>query len=171
MRYVLATIVALAVAGAGCGAGEDADMLPMPEDSLTSLVVRTDYTDDAAWSAVSSAINAPVGVDHETGEFDFKAHVEFADDRRYQGLTVDQLLALVPEGTHHRAFFVVDRETLTRPDHPVLAVDLDQEPGRTFRVIPSWMWDVQINLAIANADWESYEASAGEDGVYRGWEQ
>jgi hypothetical protein len=104
------------------------------------------------------------------GPYELRASVEFADDRRYEGMTVDQLLARVPAGTHHRVFFVVDHETLTDPEHPVLAVDLD-EPGRTFRVIPSWMWDVQNNLAISNTDWESYADDAGEDGVYRGWER
>jgi hypothetical protein len=171
MRFTMISLLSLAVACAGCGAGEDDDMLPMPEDSLYSLVVRTGYADDAAWSAVREAITAPVGVDHATGEFDFQAFVEFADDRRYEGMTVDQLLARVPEGTHHRVFFVVDDETLTDPEHAVLAVDLDQQPGRTFRVVPSWMWDVQINLAISNTDWESYVGDAGEDGVYRGWER
>ncbi len=170
MRFTLVSLLTFAVACAACGPGEDDDTLPMPEDSLCSLVVRTDFSDDDAWSAVRTAIDAPVGVDPVTGEFDFRAFVEFADDRRYEGMTADQLLARVPEGTHHRVFFVVDRETLTDPEHPVLAVDLDQEPGRTFRVIPSWMWDVQINLAISNTDWESYVESA-EDGVYRGWEQ
>jgi hypothetical protein len=173
MRITLVSLVglALAVASAGCGAGEDDGMLPMPEDSLYSLVVRTDYADDAAWSAVRTAITTPVGLDPVTGDFDFQAFVEFADDRRYEGMTVEQLLARVPEGTHHRAFFVADRETLADPEHPVLAVDLDREPGRTFRVIPAWMWDVQTNLAIANTDWESYAAEAGAEGVYRGWEQ
>jgi hypothetical protein len=173
MRITLVSLVglALAVASSGCGAGEDDGMLPMPEDSLNSLVVRTDYADDAAWSAVRTAITTPVGLDPVSGEFDFQAFVEFADDRRYEGMTVDQLLARVPEGTHHRVFFVVDRETLTDPEHPVLAVDLGREPGRTFRVIPPWMWDVQNNLAISNTDWESYVEGAGEDEIYRGWEQ
>jgi hypothetical protein len=171
MRFTLVSLLTLAVVCAGCGAGEDDDTLPMPEDSLYSLVVRTDFTDDAAWSAVRSAIAAPVGLDRVSGDFDFQAHLEFADDRRYEGMTVDQLLARVPEGSHHPVFFVVDHQTLTDPDHPVLAVDLDSEPGRTFRVIPSWMWDVQNNLAISNTDWESYPDAAGEDGVYRGWEQ
>lgn len=171
MRFALVPLLALAVACSGCGAGEDDDTLPMPEDSLFSLVVRTDFTDDDAWSTVRSAITAPVGLDPATGDYDVKAGVEFADDRRYEAMTADQLLARVPEGTHHRVFFVVDRETLTDPDHPVLAVDLDEQPGRSFRVVPSWMWDVQINLAISNTDWESYADEAGVDGVYRGWEQ
>jgi hypothetical protein len=169
MRFTLVSLLTLAVVCAGCGAGEDDDTLPMPEDSLYSLVVRTDFTDDAAWSAVRSAIAAPVA-DPLGGPYELRASVEFADDRRYEGMTVDQLLARVPAGTHHRVFFVVDHETLTDPEHPVLAVDLD-EPGRTFRVIPSWMWDVQNNLAISNTDWESYADDAGEDGVYRGWER
>ena len=173
MRITLVSLVglALAVAAAGCGAGADDGMLPMPEDSLYSLVVRTDYADDAAWSAVRTAITTPVGLDPATGDFDFRAFVEFADDRRYEGMTVEQLLARVPAGTDHRAFFVVDRETLADPEHPVLAVDLEGQPGRTFRVIPAWMWDVQVNLAISNTDWESYAAEAGAEGVYRGWEQ
>ena len=58
MRITLVSLVglALAVAAAGCGAGADDGMLAMPEDSLYSLVVRTDYADDAVFITFNQAL-------------------------------------------------------------------------------------------------------------------
>ena len=130
-------------------------------DDLHSLVVRTDFGDDSVWSDVRAAIAAPVG--------EFRAYVTFVDDRRYDGFTVGQLLAMVPASWDHTFIFLVDHDTLTRPDHPVLVVDLYGQRGRSFRVIPSEMWSVQNNLSLANMDWEEFADSVDEDGVFRGF--
>ena len=43
------------------------------------------------------------------------------------------------------------------------------EPGRTFRVIPSEMWSVENNLSIANMDFAEFADAVDEDGVFRGF--
>jgi hypothetical protein len=134
------------------------DGIPATDD-LESLVIRTDFTDDAAWARVRSAITAPVDR--------FEAGVKFVNDRQFAGLTIEQLLERF-EGSDHTFIFLVDRETLTHSEHPVLVVDLyGPERGRTFRVIPSAMWGVQNNLVIANMDWEDFADNVDEDGVFR----
>ena len=139
-------------------------MNAFPEiDDLHSFVFRTDFTDDAVWSDVSSAISMPVG--------EFRAFVKFVDDRRYDGLTVEQLLEFAPEGPDQTFIFLVDHETVTHPDHPVLVVDLYWQRGRVFRVIPSKMWGVQNNLYLCNMDWEEFANNTDEDGVFRGFPQ
>jgi hypothetical protein len=135
--------------------------LPPPDDDLGSLVVRTDFSSDATWSDVSSAIAAPQG--------DFRAMVTFVNDRRHEALTVESLLRIARKGSNQTLVFVVDRETITRSEHPVLVVDLYDQPGRTFRVIPAAMWSVQNNLSLGNMDWEEFVESAGQDGVFRGF--
>ncbi|HVS13061.1 MAG TPA: hypothetical protein VMV46_03990 [Thermoanaerobaculia bacterium] len=135
--------------------------LPWPEDSLYSLVVRADFTNDAAWQRIRSEIEAPVG--------EFRAGVRFVDDPRFDQLTVGELLELAEEDPGHFIAFLVDRETLADPEHPILAVDLTEQPGRTVRVLPKAMWDIQVNIALANTDWESYLEEADEKGIYRGF--
>src|ERR1035437_6385195 len=103
-----------------------------------SLALRTDFSDESAWRLLCAAIQEPVD--------DFRAYVDFVSDREFDGLTVDQLPSLISEDSHHSFVFIIDSIAISRPDHPILVVDLYDEPGRTFRVIPSEMWGVENNL-------------------------
>lgn len=133
--------------------------LPKTEDSL---VLRSDFSDDAAWKAVCAAIQEPNGEG-------FKAYVECISDPAYSGLTVEQLVALAPKGGDHTFAFLVDRVTLTSAERPVLVVDLYEEPGRTFRVIPAEMWGVENNLSLANMDFAEFAGAVDHDEVFRGF--
>jgi hypothetical protein len=77
--------------------------------------------------------------------------------------------ALVPKGSEHSFVFLVDQIALTHPEHPILVVDLSDEPGRTFRVIPAEMWSVENNLAIANMDFDEFAERVDKDGIFRGF--
>jgi hypothetical protein len=46
---------------------------------------------------------------------------------------------------------------------------LYEEPGRTFRVIPSEMWSVENNLSVANMDFYEFADNVDLDGVFRGF--
>jgi hypothetical protein len=129
--------------------------------SDNSLLLRTDFTDEAVWTALCEAAQ-------EESDEGFRARVDCISDPAYNGLTVEQLVALAPKGGDHSFAFVVDRIALTNPEHPVLVVDLYHEPGRTFRVIPSEMWAVENNLAIANMDFFNFADNVDADGTYRG---
>jgi hypothetical protein len=131
--------------------------LPKTEEAL---VLRTDFSDDAAWEELCAAIQAPAG--------GFRAYVECVSDREFDGLTVEQLVALAPRGSGHTFAFMVDRTALTGPEHPILVVDLCDEPGRVFRVIPSEVGGVENNLSIANMDFAEFADAADPDGVFRG---
>jgi hypothetical protein len=143
--------------------------LPWPEDSLYSLVIRTDFTDDATWERVRSAIETPVPASSNgvvVGKF--KPAVEFVADRRFEHLALAELLELAKADPTHSIAFLVDHETLSDAEHPILVVDLTEVPGRTFRVVPTAMWEVQTNLAIANTSWEDHADYADPRGIYRG---
>jgi hypothetical protein len=155
----------LAAACSDGGGGRSMSQLPQAGD-LESLVIRTDFTDDARWHDAAQAIARPVTV---PGAGTFQAMVKLVDDRRYDRLTIDRLLQLVPTGSEPFFLFLVDSLTLQHPDHPVLVVDLYHERGRFFRVIPSEMWGVQNNLIIANMDWEDFSEAVDSDGVFRGF--
>ena len=135
-------------------------MKHLPE-TKNALVLRTDFSDAAAWEAMCAAIREPVG--------EFRAYVDFVSDPAYAGITTEQLLSLLPPGAHHTFIFIVDRLALSHPDQPILVVDLYTEPGRTFRVIPSEMWGVENNLSIANLDFAEFAESTDHEGIFRGF--
>jgi hypothetical protein len=125
-----------------------------------SLVLRTDFSDEKAWDALCVAIQEPVG--------EFRAYVSLVSDPAFDGATLDQITRLAADAGHSFVF-VVDRIALTDPEHPVLVVDLVDEPGRSFRVIPSEAWGVENNLSIANMDFVEFADAVDEDGVFRGF--
>lgn len=127
-----------------------------------SLVLRSDFSDDDAWRSVCAAIQEP----NADG---FRAYVECIDDPDYAGLTVEQLVVMAPNDRGQPFVFLVDRLTLTSPEHPVLVVDLCNHPGRTFRVIPREIWGVENNLSIANMDFDEFAERVDSDGIFRGF--
>jgi hypothetical protein len=129
-----------------------------------SLLLRTDYSDDAAWVALCAAVQMP-------SDEGFQAYLDCISDPDYDGLTVEQLVAL-QQGVGDPTFlFIADRHALTHPEQPILVVDLGDQPGRTFRVIPSEMWAVENNLSIANLSYCEFADHADADGVFRGFSQ
>jgi hypothetical protein len=78
--------------------------------------------------------------------------------------------AACPDDPDAAVLFIADSTTLTSPDHPILVVDL-MENRAPFRCIPGELWSVENNLNIANMDWEEFADAAGEDGVFRGFEE
>ena len=81
--------------------------LPTTENPL---VLRTDFSNDAAWESLCTAVQKPVG--------GFQAYVDFHNDSECDGLTVDQLPLVLPEGTGQTFIFIVDRIALSGPDNP-----------------------------------------------------
>jgi hypothetical protein len=133
-------------------------MKPLPK-SDQSLVVRTDFSDEAAWRAVGLAIREPVD--------GFYAYVDLVDDAAFEGATVDQLVALGNDA--HRSFLIVaDGETMRGPEHTLLVVDVFADPGRTFRAVPSGIQSIENNLSIANMDFAEFADAVDADGVFRG---
>jgi len=125
-------------------------------------MVRTNYSNEAAWVELRRQAEAR----REDG---FRANLYFYSDPLLGDLTTDQLVDLVKSGPFRTFFFVADDETLANPEHPVIAVDIHGQPGRTFRVIPSALWSVENNLAIFNMDFFEFADNVDADGVFRGF--
>jgi hypothetical protein len=138
----------------------DRAMKHIPE-THNALVLRTDFSDAAAWEAMCAAIQKPHGA--------FRAFVDFVDDSEYNSIAIDQVLALIPPASNHTFMFMVDGTALSQADHPILVVDLNEERGRTFRVIPSQMWDVENNLSLAILDFAEFADAVDTDGIFRGF--
>ncbi|WP_327280749.1 DUF6924 domain-containing protein [Streptomyces sp. NBC_01205] len=137
--------------------------LPQPDD-LTSLVLRTDFGDHGAWDAVRTALDA-------AGEY---RHATYVSDVRFDAVDVQALLdeeAAAEEDDRIIDVFLADATTMEEPGHPLLAVDLSDEPGRTFRVPAQWFPDVSANLSIANMDFADFADAADESGTFRGFDE
>ncbi len=136
---------------------------PKLPDYDYSLVIRTDFSDDAAWEQLCTAIQEP------QTEHQFQASVECISDIACAGLAPEMVASELPPGSQRSFVFLADSETISQPDYPMLAVDLLDEPGRTFRVNPSEIWGVENNLRLANMDFADFADSVDPDGVFRGF--
>jgi hypothetical protein len=61
--------------------------------------------------------------------------------------------------------FVADATTMADPEHAVLIVDLADEPGRSFRVLPREFDEISLNLCIANLSFADFAESVGDSGT------
>jgi hypothetical protein len=132
----------------------------LPE-SGNALVIRTDFSDEAAWDRLCGAIRTP------SPDFGFLANVDFVSDRQYDGATADALVAEAPDS--QQLLFVADRVALTHPEQPLLAVYYFDKPFRSLRVIPSELWGVENNISLANMDFDEFAENVGPDGIFRGF--
>lgn len=127
-------------------------------------VIRTDFSDQAAWETVRAAIVAP-------SADGFVASVDIVDDPAFVDLTTEQLLDLATGdavGDQH-CLLVVDRTTTVSPEWPVLVVDLRTDRGRRFRCVASEVHSVENNLSISNMDFVEFADNVDADGVFRGF--
>ncbi|MEV0900496.1 hypothetical protein [Actinoplanes sp. NPDC049802] len=127
------------------------EALPPAED-LKSLVLRTDFSDDDAWRELMELL----------GDED----ATFVSDPAFDGVT-PQTLIDVDADDALAYLFLADTVTMTDPGRPMLAVDLDEGSGMTFRVAPEGYPDVSRNLVIGNLDFEEFADAVDEDGTYR----
>src|SRR5215469_9126317 len=96
--------------------------LPQPEE-MTSLVLRADFGDDQAWEAVQTAIDA-------SSEYPCATYVS---DPAYASVDVQVLVdedAIADDDDKVFYVFLADKTTMADAGHPLLAVDLADEPGR-----------------------------------------
>ncbi|MEU3855728.1 hypothetical protein [Streptomyces sp. NPDC029554] len=145
------------------------------------LVVRTDYTDAAAWQAVVAEMMRPWGDDE-----DMEAFVHFVDDPAWAGATPEEIeVAASANDEMISVVFVADALTMQEPHHALLAVKIttgedeeEQEPAnaeewahlsRPFRTEPSEAHNIHVNLDLANMDFEEFAEAALRDpeGVLR----
>jgi hypothetical protein len=136
--------------------------LPQPDD-LTSLVLRTDFTDNAAWDALKAALIAG----------DPYPNATFVSDAQYAEVSIQALVqadAEADDDDQLTYLFLADATTMADDEHPMLAVDLYDEPGRTFRVPPRWYAEVSANLSIANLDFADFADATNGSGVFRGFD-
>ena len=137
-------------------------MKPLP-NTKDPIVLRTDFTDDQAWSRLCTLITSPIGRDG------FEAYVVFVDDASFANVPPETLRASVPDNHPHSFIVVADARTFSEPGQTLLVMDLRDEPGRTFRALPTRIQAIQNNLSIANMAFAEFADAAEGDGIFRGF--
>lgn len=155
------------------------DMTPGPRaidltnyDAWDALVIRTNFSDDAAWQGVAAEL--------QRSQYDFPFSFHLLDDPAWRGASADDVLAELPP-EHPPVVFIADA-TAMRGDHALLAVrttdeapdDPDGEyeaaPGQ-FRLLPAAIAEVHVNLELANMDFDDFSWAAQDDAdtIFRGF--
>ncbi|MCU0434117.1 MAG: hypothetical protein MUC87_11730 [Bacteroidia bacterium] len=137
-------------------------MIQLP-DTENPLVLQTCFDDEQAWHDIVTIISTP------TEDEGFLAVVDYLSDGSFENLSVEEIIADDESPYTHTFIFIADKDTFTHNEYPLLCVDLRDEPGRSFRVVPAQVQSVENNLSIANMGFEDFADSVDEDGVFRGF--
>ncbi|RYD79911.1 MAG: hypothetical protein EOP53_08865 [Sphingobacteriales bacterium] len=96
-------------------------------------------------------------------------NVQSLNNPDYSNLGNEQLPRFGSNHSEHTVVFVVDSITFSHPDYPILCITLDEEYGKSFRVIPAEVSIVAANLFLANMDFFEFYDSTDPDGIFRGF--
>ncbi|MFK0050204.1 DUF6924 domain-containing protein [Streptomyces sp. NPDC090741] len=151
---------------------------PAGRDKDAALIIRTDYHDEQAWSAVKASLMVTWGE-----EDDFEPYVYIVDDPQWTGITPAQALCEASAYAERRGVvYLADRASMQETPVTLLALSLltreqcesDEEfeaYGGAFRVVPYGIHEMNANLMIANLDFGDFADVARDDpeGVFRGF--
>ncbi|MET8879732.1 DUF6924 domain-containing protein [Streptomyces rubiginosohelvolus] len=156
---------------------------PSERSEFAAVVVRTDFTDEAAWHRVTTELRKSALDDADPAASYVVLDAPGADPSSDAGL--DALLAEVAargESWEEAAVLFVADGTALRAEPPALLAvttftrdDLDEgeyaelvEFGRAFRTVPDGVHAIHANLELGNMGFEEYAASAHEapDGMF-----
>lgn len=145
-------------------------------DRDAALIIRTDYSDEQAWTAVKAELMK------SCGDGDFDPYLHIADDPQWTGCTSAQIHSAASVDEELSVVFLADRDSMR--DYPVTLVavavltreecDSDEEfeaDGGEFRTVPAGVHEIHANLMIANLSFGEFKDAAEEDpqGTFRGF--
>ncbi len=128
--------------------------------TLDSILVRTDFSDENAWSlalAVATAVN----------EDGFQAYVRVVDDPIFENMKWQDISEQVLILENHAAVLFIADEAALLNDYPIQVVDLSGGARQPFRCIARELWGVENNLNTGNMDWSDFADNVDSDGVFR----
>jgi hypothetical protein len=86
--------------------------------------LRTVFSNNEKWISVCTKIKSP----HE--DFGFVNFVSIESDRNFESMTTSDILNLIPANYKHPYIFIVDKETISGIENPILCIDLKEKPRR-----------------------------------------
>ena len=124
------------------------------------LLIRTDFSNNTKWGIIVNQVNSPAN--------GYDPAITFINDRKYEGLTIEQLPQFELDQEEHDFIFLADAETMSHKEGAILCLDLADNFGEGFRVLPECISEVANNLFITNCDFKDFQNTTASDGVYRG---
>lgn len=163
-------------------AGSSEEPVPVVEEHVgdplePTYLVRTDFSDDAAWRRVVELVTA--GVDFGGGYGPYEPYVETLEDRDLEGVTAAEMVATV-EGGVSEYRIIADarsmREAAAGGEVTVVYVDVsapfeDEVQGfpRELRTVTTEVASIESNLSVSNLWLSDFAVAADADGVFRGY--
>lgn len=126
------------------------------------FLIRTYFDGGTDWSDLTEKLTA----EYEMG---YSANLNLINDQQNESRSTEEVVKNLPEDYPFSILFVADSATFIQDENTVLCVDLLEEPGRSFRVIPSELWSVENNLSITNMDYVEFYENCDEKGIFRGF--
>jgi hypothetical protein len=123
------------------------------------LLIRSDFSDAAAWAALLGAVLAFTPEGHS-------ACPTPLEDRAFDGADPLALAERVTKETHHRVLLIADRESYAGAEPTLLCPEIPAS-GRMFRLVLAEACVVENNLSCANMSWEEFWDEVDADGVLR----
>lgn len=125
------------------------------------LLIRTDFSNDKSWGTIKSSIRS--------SQNEYEAVITFIDDKRFENLSLSLLPAFESDQDKHDFVFIADSQSMADHENTILCVNLAEDYGKRFRVIPSKLWAVANNLFIVNMEFSEFAEAVDLDGVFRGF--
>jgi len=135
-------------------------MITLPY-SDSGLIIRTDFSKTSKWEIICNEINDPANM--------FETYALFVNDIKFKSLDVTQLPKFDYPDSIHTFVLLVDNFTSAHPDHPLNCINLYENFGSSFRVIPSEVWGITANLSLSNMDFEEFTYYLDKEGIFRGF--
>jgi tetratricopeptide (TPR) repeat protein len=140
------------------GAAAGPKKIPATKNTLALL---TNFSQAYAWVALRDAIRNP--------DAEFRANVDFVTNSAFADVTPENLLSRLSDESKTFAL-IIDRMAISHDEHPILVVDLRDQPGRSFRVTAAALWEVENNLSLANMEFDEFAGAVDDDGIFRGFQ-
>jgi hypothetical protein len=143
----------------------------LPDTDL-GLVIRTDFSDEAAWEAVRARLMDGHAAEHNAIAVDEQALL-CVGESAYAGLTPEQASDLVEEASDvaRSVVFLADTTTISTADQTLLAVTSPDEDLRdspwTFRLKPESVVRVSGMLSSGRLSFSEYVEDVDDNGVYK----
>ena len=135
-------------------------MKKIPRTEKASII-RTDFTNDAAWKRLQTAVQSPPEP--------FLFAMEIVDDQNFDQLTNEKLPEQIPDNYLHSFIVLADATSLSAPNFPLLVIDLLEDPGREFRCEAAHLASIENNLSIGNMGFEEFADSVDDSGIFSGF--
>ncbi|QUQ72448.1 DUF6924 domain-containing protein [Kutzneria sp. CA-103260] len=138
--------------------------LPALPETERPLLLRTGFGAEDAWAALVADFHRAT---MDFGDEEPSDFVAIVDDPVYRDLSAAEIIALMPADGPHGYLVVADETAIKDAEHPLLLIDLLDDPGREFRSVPDGLCLIVANLDVGNRDLVEYADSVDDDGVYR----